>query len=46
MKLTFKKRVALCWEILTVRSGHEHIAQEKQLSTFKNGYAAGLKDAS
>ena len=44
MKLTFINRLRLCFEILTVKSGHAHAAQEKQLSTFIRGYAAGLKD--
>ena len=44
MKLTFINRLRLCFEILTVRSGHAHPAQEKQLSTFIRGYEAGLKD--
>ncbi|HBA1511074.1 hypothetical protein I5420_08080 [Citrobacter koseri] len=45
MKLTLINRLKLCWEILTVKSGHAHTAQEKQLSTFQRGYRAGLKDA-
>lgn len=44
-KLTIINRLKLCWEILTVRSGHNHSAQEKQLSTFQRGYGAGTKDA-
>ena len=44
MKLTIIKRLRLCIEILTVKSGHSHTAQEKQLSTFIRGYEAGLKD--
>ena len=40
MKLTFLFRLKLCYEILTIKSG-----QEKQLSTFRRGYAAGMKDA-
>ena len=44
MKLTFLNRIRLCLEILTVKSGHAHSAQEKQLSTFIRGYEAGLKD--
>lgn len=44
-KLTIINRLKLCWEILTVRSGHNHSAQEKQLSTFQRGYEAGTKDA-
>jgi hypothetical protein len=44
MKLTFINRLKLCWEILTARSGHEHPAQEKQLSSFQRGYEAGLYD--
>ena len=45
MRLTFITRLKLCWEILTKTSGHDHAAQEKQLSTFQRGYAAGMKDA-
>lgn len=44
MKLTIMNRIKLCFEILTIRSGHSHTAQEKQLSTFIRGYEAGLKD--
>jgi len=45
MKLTVFKRLKLCFEIITIRSGHSHTAQEKELSTFMKGYAAGIKDA-
>ena len=45
MRLTLSKRLKLCFEILTVRSGHGHFAQEKQLSTFQRGYSSGIKDA-
>ena len=44
MKLTFLNRLRLCFEILTAKSGHKHAAQEKQLSTFQRGYAAGMRD--
>ena len=44
VKLTIINRLKLCWEILTVRSGHSHSAQEKQLSTFQRGYCAGMRD--
>lgn len=44
MNLTIKKRLQLCWEILTIRSGHKHPAQEKGLSTFQRGYDAGMLD--
>jgi len=44
MKLTIMVRLKLCWEILTVRSGHNHAAQEKILSTFQRGYEAGYYD--
>lgn len=37
-------RLRLCWEILTITSGHAHIAKEKQLSTFQKGYNSGLLD--
>ncbi len=38
------KRLKICWEVLTIRSGHAHMAQEKELSTFMNGYQAGMED--
>lgn len=44
MRLTIRNRLSLCWEILTCRSGHNHAAMEKQLSTFIRGYHAGVKD--
>ena len=44
MKLTFINRLKLCYEILTAKSGHKHTANEKQLSTFLNGYNAGFED--
>ena len=44
MKLTFINRLKICWEVLTVTSGHKHSAQEKQLSTFIRGYNAGFND--
>lgn len=44
MKLTLWNRLKICFEVLTVRSGHKHVAQEKQLQTFQNGYAAGYAD--
>lgn len=43
--MTLGKRIKLCIEILTLRSGHKHHAQVKQLSTFSEGYHAGLHDA-
>lgn len=45
MKMTFLFKLKLCYEILTLKSGHKHSAQEKQLSTFQRGYDAGMKDA-
>lgn len=45
MKLTILNRLKICFEILTIRSGHNHCANEKQLSIFINGYMAGFKDA-
>jgi len=45
MKLTIKNRLKICWEVLTIRSGHKHSAQEKILSTFQRGYDAGRLDA-
>lgn len=44
MKLTIKRRLVICFEVLFARSGHAHQAQEKQLSTFINGYRAGVID--
>lgn len=44
-QLTLKSRLKLCFEVLTIRSGHAHPPQEKQLAIFQRGYAAGLKDA-
>ena len=44
MKLTLLNRLKLCFEILIIKSGHQHTAYEKQLSVFKNGYLAGWKD--
>jgi hypothetical protein len=46
MKLTLLNRLKLCFEILTIRSGHSHTANEKILSTFLRGYDSGVKDAS
>lgn len=46
MNLTFINRLKLCFEILTIRSGYKYPANEKQLSTFINGYNAGFKDNS
>lgn len=45
MRLTFRKRLHLIWEILTTTSGHPHCSNIKQLSTFQDGYVAGMKDA-
>lgn len=44
MKLTLLNRLRLCFEIMTIRSGHKHTAYEKQLSIFQRGYAAGRYD--
>ena len=44
MKLTIINRLKLCFEILTVRSGHKHPAFEKQISTFQRGYVIGFRD--
>ena len=44
MRLTFWNRLKLCFEVLTIRSGHAHQVQEKQLSTFQRGYCAGMED--
>ena len=44
MKLTIANRLKLCFEVLTIRSGHKHTAQEKGLSTFRRGYDAGRMD--
>lgn len=43
-KLTILKRLKLVFEILTIKSGHKHSAQIKQLSIFKEGYSAGRRD--
>lgn len=45
MQLTLINRLKTCLEVLTTRSGHAHPSQEKQLSVFKRGYAAGFNDA-
>jgi hypothetical protein len=45
MTLTLWNRLALCIEILTIRSGHAHAANEKELTTFMRGYTAGMRDA-
>lgn len=45
MKLTIINRLKIAFEVLTIRSGHRHTAQEKQLSTFIRGYEGGRKDA-
>ena len=39
MKLTFKNKIKLCFEILTIKE-----KDEKGLSTFIRGYVAGMKD--
>ena len=44
MKLTLINRIRLAWEVMTIRSGHKHTAQEKELSTFMRGYEAGRLD--
>lgn len=44
MRLTIKNRLKLCFEILTTTSGHGHPTDEKQISIFQRGYAAGLRD--
>ncbi len=44
MKLTLLNRLKLCFEIITIRSGHKHTAQEKILSTFQSGYKCGYQD--
>ena len=44
VRLTILARLKICFEVLTIRSGHAHTAQIKQLSTFMRGYDAGLKD--
>jgi hypothetical protein len=44
MDLTFRNRVKICFEVMTKRSGHKHIAKEKCLSTFIRGYQAGRLD--
>ena len=44
MILTILNRLKLCYEILTITSGHNHPTDEKVLSIFQRGYAAGLQD--
>ena len=44
MELTWRNRLKICWEVLTIRSGHKHPAFEKQLPVFLRGYKAGFKD--
>lgn len=44
MPLTIINRLKICWEVLTIRSGHKHPAQVKQLSIFIQGYEAGRQD--
>ena len=44
MKLTILVRLKICWEVMTIRSGHAHSTQEKQLSIYQSGYCAGLID--
>ena len=44
MGLTVWNRLKLCWEILSITSGHNHTAQDKQLSTFVKGYECGMND--
>ena len=43
--MKISKRLKICFEVLFLRSGHKHPAQEKQISVFQNGYSAGLDDA-
>ena len=43
--MKISKRLKICFEVLFLRSGHKHPAQEKQISVFQNGYSAGLEDA-
>jgi hypothetical protein len=45
MRLTFANRIKLAVEVLTTTSGHGHPSDEKQLSTFRRGYDAGMQDA-
>lgn len=44
MKLTIWNRIKICWEVLTITSGHPHPTQEKQLSIFQYGYSCGVQD--
>jgi len=44
MQLTLINRLKICFEVLTIRSGHKHPASEKQLSTFLHGYSYGFDD--
>ena len=43
-KLNLLNRLHLIWEIITTRSGHKHSSSSKQLSTFQQGYSAGVED--
>ena len=45
MILTLRNRIRIALEAMTICSGHAHKAHEKQLTTFKRGYYAGMKDA-
>ena len=45
MMLTIRNRIRIALEAMTICSGHAHKAHEKQLTTFKRGYYAGMKDA-
>ena len=44
IKLNLLNRLHLIWEIITTRSGHKHSSSSKQLSTFQQGYSAGVED--
>lgn len=45
MRLALWNRLCIAFEVLTIRSGHAHTAQEKQLPVFQRGYDAGRADA-
>lgn len=45
LTLTLKNIIKLCYEILTITSGHKHKTSEKKLSSFQKGYLHGFRDA-
>lgn len=45
MRLTFCRRISICFNVMTYRDKHCKHSQEKGLGIFMRGYDAGLKDA-